>query len=76
MKYNKGKLITDGMWSYFRQPNYIGEIMLYLSFVLLTQSYYSIFVIFVQWGMFIANMKRIEKRLSRYPEWENYKWVP
>ena len=73
LKYNKGKLITNGLWKICRQPNYMGEIMLYFGLILLTRSFWAIIVVIVQWVLFATNMKNIEKRLSRYPEWKKYK---
>ena len=74
LKYNKGKLINYGMWKYIRQPNYIGEMMTYGSLLLLTRSWISIIILICQWwGLFFPNMRRIDKSLSRYPEWKQYK---
>ena len=74
LKYNKGNLIDNGMWLYLRQPNYIGEMLLYISLALLTRSFLALIVIIWQLKLiFIPNIKRIEKRLSRYPQWKQYK---
>jgi protein-S-isoprenylcysteine O-methyltransferase Ste14 len=54
-------LITDGFFARVRHPNYLGEMMLYGSFA-------------VVWtGLFLPNMLRKEKSMSRYPEWAAYR---
>jgi len=73
LKYKKG-LITDGFFSRTRNPNYLGEILIYFGFALLTQHWLPIAII----GLFIAviffpNMKKKDESLSRYPEFAAYK---
>ena len=73
LKYNPGHLITSGMFSMIRQPNYAGEVLLYLSFCLLSRSWVS----FLAFGLACAGilyptMMKKEQSLSRYPEWKEY----
>jgi len=74
LKYNPGNLITDGLMQYSRNINYFGEFLIYGSFALLAMSWIPLAVIAVyfilEWG---PNIKRKEKSLSRYPNFEEYK---
>ncbi|MBE9168690.1 DUF1295 domain-containing protein [Pleurocapsales cyanobacterium LEGE 06147] len=72
LKYRQG-LITEGFFARSRNPNYLGEILIYLSFAMLTQHWlpFSILGGFVV-GIFIPNMRKKDKSLSRYPEFEQY----
>lgn len=74
LKYNPGHLITDGLMAYSRNINYLGEFLIYISFALLTMSWIPFAVIaaylVIVW---IPNIRRKEKSLSRYPEFEGYK---
>lgn len=73
LKHNPGHLITSGMYSMVRQPNYAGEILLYLSFCLLSRSCFSFLLFGIAFAVVLypAMMKK-EKSLSRYPEWKDY----
>lgn len=67
-------LITDGLFSLCRNPNYLGELLIYLGFGLLAMHWLPLVVI----GLFIAvvwvpNMRRKDRSLSRYPGFEAYK---
>ena len=56
LKYKKG-LINEGMFALTRNPNYLGEIMLYGSFGLLANHWICWSVLFSMWGvMFNLNM--------------------
>lgn len=73
LKYKSG-LITEGLFSRCRNPNYLGEILIYLSFAMLAMHWLP-FVILGGFaaGMFVPNMLKKDKSLSRYPEFETYK---
>ena len=73
LQYRPG-LITEGLFARCRNPNYLGEIFTYLSFALLAQHWlpYVILAGFIT-AIFIPNMLRKERSLSRYPEFERYK---
>jgi steroid 5-alpha reductase family enzyme len=73
LKYNKG-LITEGFFSRSRNPNYLGEILIYLGFALLTQHWlpFAILGIFSVL-VFVPNMRKKDQSLSRYPEFAAYK---
>ncbi|PSB07231.1 steroid 5-alpha reductase [Pleurocapsa sp. CCALA 161] len=73
LKYKPG-LITEGFFSRSRNPNYLGEILIYLGFALLTQHWIplailGVFVVVV----FLPNMRKKEQSLARYPEFKAYK---
>jgi steroid 5-alpha reductase family enzyme len=74
LKYNPGQLITDGLMSRTRNPNYLGELLIYLGFGLLAMHWLPILVILlyivVVW---FPNMLKKDKSLARYPEFTEYK---
>ena len=67
-------LITDGLFSRTRNPNYLGEILIYSGFALLSMHWLP-FLILAVWvfGYFLRNMWQKDKSLSRYEGWEEYK---
>lgn len=70
----KPGLITDGFFSRSRNINYLGELMIYCGFALLTISWLGFLGIAVFFlGAFIPNMLKKDKSLSRYPEFAEYK---
>ncbi|MEE3718976.1 DUF1295 domain-containing protein [Tumidithrix elongata RA019] len=73
LKYHQG-LITEGFFARCRNTNYLGEILIYLSFALLAQNWipYAVLSAFVL-AIFIPNMRKKDQSLSRYPEFEQYK---
>ncbi|NES91444.1 DUF1295 domain-containing protein, partial [Okeania sp. SIO2B9] len=72
LKYKPG-LITEGFFARCRNTNYLGEIFIYLSFAMLVQHWlpYLILGAFFA-GIFIPNMLKKDKSLSRYPEFAEY----
>lgn len=73
LKYRPG-LITEGFFARSRNTNYLGEIFIYSSFAMLTQHWLP-FIIFAGFiaVIFIPNMLKKDKSLSRYPEFAEYK---
>ncbi len=70
----KPGLITDGFFSRSRNINYLGELMIYGGFALLTISWWGFLGIALFFlGAFIPNMLKKDKSLSRYPEFAAYK---
>eukprot|EP00903_Cladosiphon_okamuranus_P015392 g14216.t1 len=69
-----GKLITTGFFKHIRSPNYLGEILIYTAFSMLT---------YTPWGYLgnlsfvllavIPSLARKDKSMSRYPEFKAYK---
>jgi len=73
LKYKSG-LIADGFFSRSRNINYLGELMIYVGFAMLSVSWWGFlgigaFFVFV----FIPNMIKKDKSLSRYPEFTAYR---
>lgn len=68
------ELITDGFFSRSRNTNYLGEAMIYLSFALVSfhpLGFIGISVFFL--AVFLPNMIKKDKSLSRYPGFSAYK---
>jgi steroid 5-alpha reductase family enzyme len=73
LKYKPG-LINEGFFKRCRNTNYLGELMIYTGFALLSGNwigYIGITGFFI--GAFIPNMIKKDKSLSRYPDFEAYK---
>ena len=66
-------LIREGLFARVRNPNYLGEILIYLSYAMLSLHWVP-FVIVAGWvfGFFVPNMLRKDRSLSRYPEFAEY----
>ena len=74
LKLKPGALITDGLMSRCRNTNYFGELLIYLSFALLAQHWIPIAVLVsFMTIIWLPNMLRKDKSLSRYPDHEDYK---
>ena len=73
LKVKKG-LIRDGFFQSIRNTNYLGEILIYLSFSILSMSFipFLILVIFF-FIVFIPRMIKKDKSLSRYEAFKEYK---
>ena len=74
LKFNPNKLIQDGMFKNCRNINYFGEFLIYSSFSLLAYHWIpflvlGVFIILV----WIPNIIKKEKSLSRYEEFKEYK---
>lgn len=63
------QLITTGLYSATRNPNYLGEILIYASFCLLAQHWLPWAGCAYVWlSIFLPNMLRKDRSMSRYPE--------
>jgi steroid 5-alpha reductase family enzyme len=73
LKLKKG-LIEGGLFSRTRNPNYLGEILIYTSYALMSLHLLP-FLILAGWvfGFFVRNMLRKDQSLSRHPEFAEYK---
>ncbi len=69
-----GQLITEGLWSHTRNPNYFGELLIYLGFALLAMHWLPLVIlaafVAVYW---LPNMRRKDRSLARYPDFAAYK---
>jgi len=73
LRYRKG-LIEDGMFRYVRNPNYLGEMMLYGAYALLVGHWIPWLILAWVWGFFfLPNMLLKDASLSRHPGWARYK---
>ena len=72
----KKELINDGFFKKIRNTNYLGEILIYLSFAILSMSYIPILIlsIFI-FLVFVPRMLKKDKSLSKYPLFEKYKKI-
>ena len=67
-------LIQTGLWARCRNPNYFGELLIYLGFGLLAMHWLplivlSVFVI----AIWVPNMRKKDRSLSRYDDFAAYK---
>jgi steroid 5-alpha reductase family enzyme len=73
LKYRQG-LITEGFFARCRNTNYLGEVLIYGSFAVLTQHWLPFLILFGFVGaIFVPNMLKKDRSLSRYPEFADYK---
>jgi len=74
LKLKPGHLMSDGLWSRLRNPNYFGELLIYLGFGLLAMHWAPLIVILlfvlIVW---LPNMRRKDRSLARYPDFASYK---
>jgi protein-S-isoprenylcysteine O-methyltransferase Ste14 len=74
LKLQPERLITDGMLARSRNMNYFGELLIYLSFALLSMHWLPLAVLGAFIGVvWIPNMLRKDRSLSRYGGFETYK---
>jgi steroid 5-alpha reductase family enzyme len=73
LRLQKG-LIEDGLFLRSRNPNYLGEILIYVAFAILSWHWLP-FVILGGWvfGFFLRNMLAKDKSLARHPGFAAYK---
>ena len=74
LKLQPGQLIRDGLMFRCRNTNYFGELLIYLSFALMSKHWMPIAVLIsfliIIW---LPNMRRKDKSLSRYLNYEEYR---
>ena len=73
LKLQKG-LIEDGLFGRTRNPNYLGEILIYVSYALMSLHWLP-FLILAGWvfGFFLRNMLEKDKSMARHPRFEAYR---
>ena len=71
---NKKGLIEDGLFSRTRNPNYLGEIMIYAAYATMSMHWLP-FLVLSGWvfGFFVGNMLSKDKSLSRHLQFAEYK---
>jgi protein-S-isoprenylcysteine O-methyltransferase Ste14 len=67
-------LIREGLFSRMRNPNYLGEILIYLAYATMSMHWLP-FLILAGWvfGFFARNMVAKDRSLARHPEFEDYR---
>jgi protein-S-isoprenylcysteine O-methyltransferase Ste14 len=72
LKYKKG-LINDGFFGTTRNPNYLGEVMIYSSYAIMADrwEFWGIMA-FVVLSLFLPNMIAKDKSLSQKQGWKDY----
>jgi protein-S-isoprenylcysteine O-methyltransferase Ste14 len=66
-------LMEDGFFARTRNPNYLGEILIYSGFVLALWHWQAALVLAGWVQYFVRNMRRKDKSMSHYPEFAAYK---
>jgi steroid 5-alpha reductase family enzyme len=67
-------LIDDGFFARCRNTNYLGELLIYLSFALLAMHWLPYVVLAgFAFGVFLPNMRKKDASLSRYPGFAAYR---
>ncbi|MDX1600842.1 MAG: DUF1295 domain-containing protein [Anaerolineales bacterium] len=74
LKLRPEELIEDGLFANARNVNYFGELLIYMSFAALSLHVLP-FLVLLAFVLFIwiPNMRRKDRSLSRYPEFEDYR---
>lgn len=67
-------LIEEGLFARTRNPNYLGEILIYTAFALMA-AHWIPFLVLAAWvfGFFLRNMLAKDRSLSRHPGFEGYR---
>ena len=70
----KPGLIEEGLFSRTRNPNYLGEILIYVAYALMALHWLP-FLVLGGWifGFFVRNMLKKDQSLSRHPGFREYK---
>lgn len=72
LKVKRG-LITEGLFSKVRHPNYTGEVMIYGSYALLVGHWLPWLILAFVWtALFATNIAMKEASMSRHPGWDDY----
>jgi len=70
----KKDLIKEGFFKNIRNTNYLGEILIYLSFAILSMSFIPLIILAIFFSIvFLPRMIKKDKSLSKYDSFEEYK---
>ena len=70
----KKKLINEGFFKNIRNTNYLGEILIYLSFAMLSMSFIPFVILAIFFFIvFFPRMLKKDNSLSKYEDFEKYK---
>jgi protein-S-isoprenylcysteine O-methyltransferase Ste14 len=72
MQLRKG-LIVDGLFRRTRNPNYLGEVLTYAGFVIVSWHWEAGVVLAAWFLYYLRNMRQKDKSLARYTEFAAYK---
>lgn len=73
LRLNPGHLIQDGLFTHIRNPNYLGELSIYLSFSLLARHWLPLVILLgMVAGVWLPRMLTKDRSLSRYPDFAAY----
>ena len=68
------ELISNGFFKSTRNPNYLGEILIYLSFAIITGNALSYKILFTDWSILFTSFIFLkEMSLSKKKGWAHYK---
>ncbi len=71
---NRRGLFTGGLYAYTRNPNYLGEILLYSAFAWLAQHWLAWAIVgYATISTFLPRMYQKDHAISRHPGWAAYK---
>ncbi len=66
--------LKDNLWGLCLNPNYFGELLIYLSFSFCSMSMWPVlYLVFMMIALWIPNMKKKDQSLSRFPDYVAYK---
>lgn len=69
-----GTLLREGLWARNRNPNYLGELLIYLSFCALAMHWAPMAALGVAvFGVWVPNMIKKDRSLARYPEFMGWR---
>lgn len=69
-----GQLLQTGLWSRLRNPNYLGELLIYSGFSMIPRHPAPLICLgLMVAAVWVPNMLKKDKSLSRYPEFAAYK---
>jgi protein-S-isoprenylcysteine O-methyltransferase Ste14 len=73
LQLNRGKLLTEGLWGVVRNPNYLGELLIYGAFALLALHWApALVLVFALATIWVPNMIRKDHSLSRHRGFDAY----
>jgi steroid 5-alpha reductase family enzyme len=74
LQHRRGQLLDDGLWSRSRNPNYLGELFIYFSFVLVARHWLPAAILLL-WlvAVWSPNMRKKDRSLSRYPTFASWR---
>ncbi|MEM9287185.1 MAG: DUF1295 domain-containing protein [Pseudomonadota bacterium] len=74
----KKGLITEQLFARCRNPNYLGEMLIYGGFALLAMSWIPFAILAFWWSLFVVNAVKKDKSISRHPgfdAWKQRSWL-